>query len=870
MSPESWERLQQLLAQALELPAARREAWLRAAAGADHELLATLRRLLETALEDETVGGGLLAPPPNLLSIPATADVPPARLDDFEILEELGRGSMGIVHRARQRSLNREVALKRLMPQLAFSAVGVERFRLEATAHARLRHPNIVSVHVVGEDKGTHFFAMDHVPGASLREVLAAMQAPAAAQPEVRPEARALADMLAPRMRGYTARVATLVATVADALEHSHQRGLVHRDVKPGNILIDLDGVPHVTDFGVAKDMQLERLLQTDHAFGTPHYMSPEQAGERSEPIDRRTDIYSLGVVLYELLTLRRPFEGDSRQQVLRAIREREPTPPSQLELGVHRDLQTICLHALEKQRGARYPSAAAMADDLRRFLAGEPIRAVPPGPAERVRRWLWRRRLPLGLGGAVVAAAAVSTVYGVQRERSERLSQELQPLVTLQQLDDAQLDALPGQQLVEAQRACARLLASGRLDEDQRAAVTALDTRIAALGRQAVARADALVSASTARRDGDWRAMGQALAASAHIGRGALLLPDDREVQARAEGDYWLPRLSVVTTPPGARVTLQRLDPVSGNVLDAQLLAQTTPIEALPVEVDYYRILAEIDGLGFAEASRALVAAREVLRVELVIRPTQEVVGRDMALVAGGPVAWGEGGVQGPGMAPRRDALPPFWIDRYEVSNGEYRQFVQATGHREPAPWSAGYDPAWDRLPVAYVSFADAEAYAAWAGKRLPTAPEWLAAARGPERVRFPWGDDAEGVLERAVLKRPTPSFEVDVDALPDRQRTFFAAYLAAVLPVDSLPQGASAVGVHHAVGNVREWTESPELRRVRPEQVGEPLFTQRVVYGGDWRDMPILWDLTKMGVAPADQADEGLGFRCAKSHRP
>ncbi len=333
----------------------------------------------------------------------------PQVLGDFKIIGEIGRGGMGIVYEAEQISLHRRVALKVLPPHLSYSSDAVEKFRREAEAGGRQRHPGIVAIFAVGEHDGVHYVAQELVEkGSTLDDKLV--------------ELRGMGDLPV----GYFRETAAFFVEVADALKHAHASGVIHRDVKPSNILLTAEGSPKITDFGLARVEGALSLSRTGDFAGTPYYMSPEQAMSRRIGIDHRTDVYSLGVSLYETLTLNHPFDGETSQEVLKKIIFHEPSDPRKVNRRVPRDLAVICLKAMEKEQRHRYQTMAYLADDLRRFLDGEVILAKPAGPVTR----LWKRMkrnpsLSAAIGVALITALTLLCVTFWVAAKKEREKEE-------------------------------------------------------------------------------------------------------------------------------------------------------------------------------------------------------------------------------------------------------------------------------------------------------------------------------------------------------------------------------------------------------------------------------------------------------------
>ncbi|MBI3416518.1 MAG: protein kinase [Verrucomicrobia bacterium] len=327
-------------------------------------------------------------PDPTLhIVIPEDSGLPadaPRKLGDYELLEEIARGGMGIVYKAWQPSLDRFVAVKTIRSGLLATRTDVERFEREAKAAAKLHHPNIIAIHEIGEQDGQHYFAMDYVPGESLAT-------------------------LARRQPFLPEQAAQITAAVAEAIHYAHQQGVLHRDVKPANVILGPDG-PRVLDFGLARLAEDDsQLTQSGAPMGSPCYMAPEQAAGKVRTLDARTDVYALGAMLYELLTGRPPFQAATVIETLRLVQETEPVTLRRINPSLPADVETICLKCLEKEPTKRYQSAQELSEELGRFGRDEPIHARPVNTPEKL--WRWCRRKPAL--ASMAAALTVAVVVG-------------------------------------------------------------------------------------------------------------------------------------------------------------------------------------------------------------------------------------------------------------------------------------------------------------------------------------------------------------------------------------------------------------------------------------------------------------------------
>ena len=660
MTEERWSRTRRIYLEALDLPEAEREDFLRSACGDDTGLRAEVAGLLEEEVDEVF----LLTP----------SVEPGVNLGDFELRSEIGSGGTGIVFRAWQRSLNREVALKVLPRHFSLSEERVGRFQREARAAAKLTHSCIAPIYEIAKDGDTHFFVMELVQGLDLAcEVKAMRSGGASSLPSF-------------DSKPYFQKVAELMLRCAGALAYSHGMGVVHRDIKPHNIVLDQGGQPKIVDFGLAKDSTLGSISVSERVEGTPYYMSPEQALAKKGRVDARTDVYSLGAVLYELLTLDRPYEGNTSREVIDKILVRDPVPPRKRNPKVPRDLAVICTKAMEKDLRFRYESAAALEEDLGRYLAGEPILAKPASVLRKTVRAAKKHRLAVGAAAVVLLSIGVFTYAVAWKERQEWIP------VKVSLLEDERSAASEGVELF----------------------AIALDPTGSPI-------------------DMDPKELGP--------------LPVETNLEAR----YWM-------------IQARR-----GNSLLAEFAVTLDPGEPIFERGIYLR-----------ESSLAGQA-------------TVRVAAQD----------WNPEGIcmQHPGVVP----IGNLEVDTTEVTYGQYLLFCEATDRELPGPLQKGWATEIPSdFPVSGISRWDAQCYANWAGKRLPTHHELDFLLKGHEGRAYPWGEQEPTDLHMA------PSVSILPGSFLSSEPTF-RHYLEHIHPVGSFPIGASPDGVLDLIGSLVSYTSSP-----------------------------------------------------------
>lgn len=729
MSIESEREALRLYAESLEIPTPEREAWLRGRASSE-EVLGLLRGMLAVSSPGKT-----LSEKSGSESLLAALRLEGRVLDDFRLVREIGRGAVGRVFEAEQISLRRTVAVKVLSLEHCQNAEMLQRFRQEPEFQARLQHPNIVRVLATGTSDGWSYFAMDFVRGQSLMARLESEGPPTGSRPMDPASIQASV---------------VLVEKIARALHHAHQNGVVHRDIKPFNILVDEAGEPFLSDFGLARVIDHGTLTGSlgDGLRGTLPYMSPEQVHD-FHAADPRADIYSLGAVLYQLLTRALPFEADTSHELLAKILSPEAhvRPPHHFLRDFDPRLSSICTKALEKDPQDRFDTAEEFADSLQAFREGRPLDCRP---ISRLRQSGERRRSGRKLASQATLAAGV--------------------------------------------------LATG------------------------------------------------------------LLLA--RRVSGREPGAEGL-RVDL-QLPAAVEVELARYAP-DGSFLSPVAFGPRQGLCEFDLEEGAYRIsLRSADG-AFAELTRDLRSGEEPLVLVPRLATSTEVAS-GMVLVPGGSGELFDGELRA------TFTCEPFWIDVAPVTNAQFRTFLEATGQWPSPEWSAewialwnGTGPVarpahWDQLPVVNVSWAMARAYAEWAGKRLPTAAEWMLAV----------GLEVESELTAEFWQGLAGSFQFARDNWLINEQgepSSGLAYLSFVAPVDGTGTAFGPNGLQHAFGSVGQWLDTPYFTR---DEQGQPVPSGlRYDVHSNWHFAPLAHEPYLSRRSGTDAATD-LGFRCAKSAAP
>ena len=829
---------------ALDLEPDARAAFVAEECAGDAELQAAVERLLE---RQAAVPSDFAEPPP----FRGAASIVGQRLGPFTIGAEIGRGGMGVVHAARQESLDRDAAVKAVFEGPMTSAAALERFHREARAIARLTHPGIVRVFADGEQDGVHWFAMERIDGHDLATDLE-RQAGAVEGEPILPGIGATEHI---------PEAVRVVLEVAEGLVHAHAHGLVHRDVKPSNILLRRDGTALLADFGLARDERLGSLTQTGHMVGSMPYVSPEQARIYDVEVDGRTDVYSLGVVLYELLTSRLPFKARTSLELAAEMDRTEPPRLRKLNPRVPRDLELVCAQAMSLKLADRYPSAADFAADLRRFLGHEAVTARAPGVGRRAGRWLRRHRVAVA-GVVIAVAAGVGGAWWsawrdevraeqVRRDRWERYANaESWAQLSATELSGLRKEVLAAIDTGAAGGSAGRLL--DRFDEYREGLERTIQREAPRQG----------ILDAAAKNETDGAGVPRALQAKVRLAEIFDLEQDPTDARG-----LW-PTVTIRAVDPNGRqlpgtVFIRRLDPATGEP-GARVEFGALPLHEQPVEPGCLRFVVDV-GDGVPREWLRLVDTGERLVLDgVVVHPAAPP--DDMAYFEGGSFETWPLGNEPPASFDWR--IAPFLLDRYEVSNADYVRFLadQPDDYPRPKYWTGSEpDAGTEDLPVVGVSWEQARDYAQWAGKRLPTTGEWLWAFRGGTADReTPWGTvDFPECYPRGVPLERVASQSQD-------------SYLRFARPVQSCAEAATPgpERLHWMLGNVWEWVETPALKPgVSGPQAFDPIA--RNAFGLDWAaatpsEWPIRMRMQMQRRSGRPDSARTIGFRCARSVNP
>ncbi len=726
-------------------------------------------------------------------------------LGQYHILERIARGATSTVYKAYQEKLDRYVAIKVLSPHFIDEEGFLERFHQEARAVARLDHPNILPVYDFDQVGDAVFIVMKYVTSGTLRDVIHGPM-------EVRP-------------------VMELATQIGLALGYAHRQGVIHRDVKPGNILIADDHWALLTDFGLAKIRASSRhLTASGMGVGTPDYMAPEQA--QGQPVDGRTDLYSLGVMLYEMLTGRLPFDAESGMAVVVKHITEPPRPPRDLCPEIPAAVELVILKSLEKNPDDRYPTAEAMIAALARAVGPQPNGVVDTTDA-----------------AAVTPPVAIAARSGEPSRWRTIVSNVAQRWATLriqvgQSFDRSRVQLQSFTSNV-AQRWATLRIQVGQWFHRRRVQLRSFTSNVAQHW------------AALRTQVGQWfdRRRAQLRSFTSNIGQHWAAL----RTRVGQWFDHRRAQLRSFTTDPPTRRRLMAI--IAGIVIlllfelvivlgELQSAASSPTRPAAPIAVTTLESPAVTTRLLPTNTLTIVPTITATPASPATITPVA-----DMVPVPAGSFTMGavSGKFDLDETPPHKVTLNAFSIDRYEVTNAQFASFVGETGYQTEAE-NAHHDPTWrsfrtDRpnLPVIYVSWNDAVAYCAWAGKRLPTEAEWEKAARGNTKHIYPWGDTFDSTSANAGDQSAGQPAAVGTDSK------------------------ASPYGAYDMVGNVWEWvqdwygggyyTDSPSANPTGPADGNE-----KVIRGGSFKTRASLATTTTRGHAGADNFGDDIGFRCAR----
>ncbi|HYF51175.1 MAG TPA: protein kinase [Planctomycetota bacterium] len=731
----------------------------------------------------------------------------PSKIGEYEILEEINRGGMGIVYKARDPQLRRQVAIKVLLAGEGATDEDIKRFQREAQSTARLQHSNIVPIYAVGTHEGKPYFVMDFIEGKTAKQL--------------KEEGR-----ISPRL------ALGIIEGVAEALHHAHLNGVVHRDVKPGNILVDKFERAQLMDFGLARrvDEDLD-ITQAGTTMGTPSYMAPEQAEGKLDQVDAQSDLYSAGACLYELLTGQPPFDGPTIMAVLRKVVDDQPIPPRQINPKIHRDVETICMKCLEKEKAQRYANCKELADDIRRFNMGEAIAAKPLGLIPALIRKA-RRHREITIASTVVVLAIFAAIgYTVKqsrdaaqeqiRERNEKIETAVgagRKLLkgaksTLAELDESTRAGFEAQS-DKAQEAIEKALDAYREAEylapenaEVKEALESLrkmqtDLEVRGFVHRARVFLDPLPAGPEGKTDLP-NFSGAEFAAREALKR----QKDNADARALLNTALGIRAVNIEAAGAPADVYARRILDRAGRQLpgdpeDKGTLLGKTPIKGKELEPGLYVVTLQRKDAGAQQYT--LWVSRDARDDDLQIRAAMNTAEENMALIPEGNVILPQLGAQ---------KIGAFLIDRYEFPN------------------RAGQMPESGFTAVEIMSKARRKC--GDAGKKVCTSSQWLRACMGDGDRRYPYG------------KSYVPNTCATGYASESQRRPFVSGYFS---------RCQTPEGVYDMSGNVAEWTETEQTE---------------TIYGGEWTSLTGVPDLTvscRARLLTSEGNPDRLGFRCCK----